>query len=126
MSKSKKNFYAIKKGKNNIKNKIVSSWKECEKLVSGVSSAQYKGFKELEEAEIYLGLRKKEPTNDEIILTPKIDNEKVKKKKTKNRNSEVLEIEIPKDLYNIFSDKCNKLGYSENEIIKDMIKEWLL
>lgn len=123
---SKKNFYAIKKGKNNVKNKIVSTWEECQKLVSGVPSAKYKGFKELEEAEIYLGLRKKEPTDDEIILMPKVDNDKIQKRKSKKRNSEILEVEIPKDLYNIFSNKCNKLGCSENDIIKDMIKEWLL
>lgn len=43
---SKKNFYAIKKGKNNVKNKIVSTWEECQKLVSGVPSAKYKGFRE--------------------------------------------------------------------------------
>lgn len=126
MSKSKKNFYAIKRGKNNIKNKIVSSWSECEKLVSGVSSAQYKGFKELEEAEIYLGLRKRDLTDDEIILMSKSTNEKAKKKKSRKKNIETLEIEIPKDLYNLFSDKCSKLGYSENDIIKDMIKEWLI
>ncbi|WP_368410201.1 RNase H1/viroplasmin domain-containing protein [Clostridium sp.] len=75
----------MKRGKNNIKNKIVLSWSECEKLVSGVSLVQYKGFKELEEAEIYLGLIEKELTDDEIILMPKLTNEKAKKKNLKIR-----------------------------------------
>lgn len=87
---AKKNFYAIKKGKNNVRNKIVNSWSECSKLVLGYQS-EYKGFSSREEAEIYLGLEAKKLTDDEIILMPRV-NEKVRKKKYKSKNSEILEL----------------------------------
>lgn len=40
---AKKNFYAIKRGKNKTKNIIVDSWDECAKLVLGYN-AIYKGL----------------------------------------------------------------------------------
>jgi viroplasmin and RNaseH domain-containing protein len=38
--------------------RIFHSWPECEAAVKGVAGVQFKGFVSLEEAEIYLGLRK--------------------------------------------------------------------
>ena len=120
----KKRFYAIKKGKRNVRNKIVGTWSECKELVLGYP-AEYKGFATREEAEIYLGIRERELTNNEIILMPKLKNEKARKKKSKDKNNTILEVELSKDLYKEFSDKCSNLGFSENDIIVDMIKEWL-
>jgi viroplasmin and RNaseH domain-containing protein len=48
----KKNFYAIRKGWQNMT--IVTSWEECEPLVSGFSGSEFKGFVTYEEAEEYL------------------------------------------------------------------------
>ena len=132
---SKKKFYAIKRGKKGTKNVILESWDECSKLVLGFDS-EYKGFKTREEAEEYLGIN--------INLSDSIDNgiqeeisidniEKVKnvakqkKKKTKsNRNKETLVVELPKDLYNAFSNKCAKLNMTEDTVIKNMIMEWII
>ena len=132
---SKKKFYAIKRGKKGTKNVILESWDECSKLVLGFDS-EYKGFKTREEAEEYLGIN--------INLSDSIDNgiqeeisidniEKVKnvakqkKKKTKsNRNKETLVVELPKDLYNAFSNKCVKLNMTEDTVIKNMIMEWII
>jgi len=47
-----KNFYAVRKGWQNMT--ILTSWQECEPLVSGFSGAEFKGFNTYEEAEAYL------------------------------------------------------------------------
>lgn len=60
---SKKNYYAIKRGRQN--NKIVRTWKECKKLVNKYPSAQFKGFETKEEAEMYL----KNSQNDNIVFS---------------------------------------------------------
>ena len=51
MSKTKKNFYAVRKGRNVG---IYNSWDECNKQVSGFRGAEYKGFKTKHQAEEYL------------------------------------------------------------------------
>ena len=48
----KKSYYAIKIG-NGVKDKIVTTWEECKKLVNGYPSI-YKGFKDKKQAEKYL------------------------------------------------------------------------
>ena len=48
----KKNFYAIRKGREC--DSIVDSWEECEKLVKGFKGAEFKGFATYDEAEDYL------------------------------------------------------------------------
>ncbi len=120
---AKKRFYAIKKGKGNTKNKIVGTWGECKELVLGYP-AEYKGFATKEEAEIYLGI--KNVPNDEIHLRTTVKKMKVKKRKSRNKNTTILEVELSKDLYNKFSDECSNLDISENDIIVNLIKEWLL
>lgn len=62
-------FYAIKNGYNYntnkpVVNEIVRDWPTCSSMVKGVKNAQYKSFKTLEEANIYLGIgEKKEDEN---------------------------------------------------------------
>ncbi|MCM1990295.1 viroplasmin family protein [Oceanirhabdus seepicola] len=65
-----KKFYAIKNGydfnkKEPVVNKIVRDWDTCSKLVKGAKNAQYKSFKTLEEANIYLGVHKKKEEENE-------------------------------------------------------------
>ena len=132
---SKKKFYAIKRGKKGTKNVILESWDECSKLVLGFDS-EYKGFKTREEAEEYLGIsiKSSDSIDNEIQEEISIDNieevkkvAKQKKKKTKsNRNKETLVVELPKDLYNAFSNKCAKLNMTEDIVIKNMIMEWII
>ena len=47
----KKNFYAVKKGRNPG---IYKSWAECQKNVTGFSGAVFKGFETLKEAELFM------------------------------------------------------------------------
>ena len=119
---AKKNFYAIKKGKNGVNNLIVTTWSECSKIVLGFNS-EYKGFSTREEAEDYLSIKrdKNEDLSDTVQETSK-----KKSKKKKNKNIESFTVEIPKDLYRAFSIKCAELDMSENSVIKNMIKEWIL
>ena len=123
MLMAKKRFYAIKNGKGNTKNKILETWSECKDLVLGYS-AEYKGFATKEEAEIYLGI--KNVPNDEIHLRTTVKKMKVKKRRSRNKNTTILKVDLCKELYNEFSVKCSSLDISENDIIVNLIKEWLL
>lgn len=58
---SKKKFYAIKNTQ-----QIVTTWAECEAIVKGMSSAQYKSFKSEKEAEAFLNDSKTESKSDTI------------------------------------------------------------
>ncbi len=49
-------YYAVKNG---YRIGIFTDWDDCKSAVNGFSGAEYKSFKTLEEAEIYLGVRKK-------------------------------------------------------------------
>lgn len=112
---AKKKYYAIKDGKG-VKNKIVDTWNECEKLVLGYP-AKYKSFKTKDEAMEYLGLK---------VIEEKIDVEPVKRiKKKKGKNQDMLRICLDKELYKSFKEKCEKMNISEDIIIKNMIMEWL-
>ena len=48
-------YYAVRKG---TVTGIFRTWEECKKNVHGYSSAEYKSFKTLEEAEAYMKDRK--------------------------------------------------------------------
>ncbi len=75
---AKKHYYAVKKG---ISPGIYKTWEECKSQVSGFSGAEYKGFTTLEEAESFLGIKKKvsKPIKEKLIT-------KKKEKKEKNIN----------------------------------------
>lgn len=51
-----KKVYAVKKG---LKTGLFESWEECRAAVEGYSGAEYKSFKEREEALVYLGQTQK-------------------------------------------------------------------
>ena len=51
---------------------------------------------------------------------------RLKKRKNRDKDKTILEVEISKDLYKEFSDECSSLDMSENDIIVNLIKEWLL
>lgn len=88
--------------------------------------AEYKGFATKEEAELYLGIKIKDTSNDEINRVSNTKKMKIKKRKSRNKNSAILEVELRKDLYNDFSDRCSSLEIAGNDIIVNLIKEWLL
>jgi len=113
MGKKKVNkYYAIKEGKG-VKNKIVRTWDECSKLVLGYNSV-YKSFKTEQEAKEYLS---------------NVDTEKVREQTKKayehKKNTKVINIRIPKDLYLEFMNKCEDMEMDVNTVINNMIKEWI-
>ena len=57
MAKSKKKFYAVKKGR---MIGIFNNWEECKEAVDGYSGSEYKGFSTQYEAEAYLQGKKLE------------------------------------------------------------------
>lgn len=73
--KAQKKYYAIKEGKG-VKDKIVNTWGECQKLVLGYN-AVYKSFKTKDEAMEYLGnvnvVKVKEQTKKGIEFTKKTE-----------------------------------------------------
>lgn len=150
MAKKKKKFYAIRKG-NGVSNLILESWDECSKLVLGYN-AEYKSFLTREEAEEYLDIEmpkeikakiEDKSKSNENILPGQIRIEKLeelekeieeskgkyrssKKRSKKNKNKELLTVELPKNLHKDFMNKCTSLGMTEDKVIKNMIEEWLL
>jgi ribonuclease HI len=58
-------YYAIKKGH---KTGIFKTWEECKKIVSGYSNAQFKKFKNLEDAKSYLNEKKNKNKNKEMKI----------------------------------------------------------
>lgn len=118
MAKSRKNYYAIKKGKG-VENKIVTSWEECEKLVKGCP-ALYKGFKTKDEALKYL-----ETVNVEVAV------EKVKKgmehtKKVKATTKTIPAMRFDKELVEQFNKKCKEMDITDKQAIESLLKEWVL
>lgn len=118
MSKQKKQkYYAIKEGKG-VKDKIVRSWDECEKLVKGYP-AVYKSFLTKEEALKYLG-----------SVHPEKVKEQAKKgmeaKKLQKANTRALNVRLDKKLIEDFEAKCEEIRLSKEVVLKGMIEEWLL
>lgn len=118
MAKSRKNYYAIKKGKG-VENKIVTSWSECEKLTKGCPSL-YKGFMTKEEAVKYL-----ETVNVEVAM------EKVKKgientKKVKATTKTIPAMRLDAELVESFNKKCKESGLTDKQAIESLLKEWVL
>ena len=114
--KKKTKYYAIKEGKG-VKDIIVNTWEECSKLVLGYNSV-YKSFKTKEEAERYL----------KGVNVSKIKEKAIKgmqESKKKKATTKVINVRIDRNLYDMFSEKCNKLDLEEDKVIKNMIEEWI-
>ncbi|MFA6848857.1 MAG: ribonuclease H family protein [Selenomonadaceae bacterium] len=67
----KKNFYAVKQGRNRG---IFYSWLECKKQVQGFPGALFKGFITLDEAELYLGEKKSTIEIEKVFINEPIYN----------------------------------------------------
>lgn len=115
--KTKNKYYAIKEGKG-VKDKIVRSWAECEKLVKGCP-AVYKSFRTEEEA---LGNLNTVDT-DIVREQAKKGIEASKKKRATTR---MLSARLDKDLVIKFEEKCKKIDIPKEMILKAMLEEWLL
>ncbi|MPQ44524.1 RNase H1/viroplasmin domain-containing protein [Clostridium tarantellae] len=104
MAKSKsKKWYAIKDGKG-VKNKILTSWTECEKLVKGYP-AIYKSFKSEEEAKEYL-VQIKDTDVPEVRKIYKKGREYKEKRKTTTKP--LNGVRIPNELYEIIDQKAER------------------
>ena len=119
---TKQKYYAIKTGKG-VKDKIVTSWSECEALVKGYPSV-YKSFKTEEEALEYLGAikdvkRKLEENNKAMEYN------KIKKKGTVSVANFLKGVRIDKTIAEEFESKCNDLNISKEKILNELIKEWV-
>jgi viroplasmin and RNaseH domain-containing protein len=114
--KTKNKFYAIKEGKG-VSNSIVNTWDECSKLVLGYNSV-YKSFKTREEAEKYLDIVNTEEVKEKTIKS-------IQAKRSRKVNSEIIKIELPKDLYLDFIDRCADMEMDKEKVIKELVKEWL-
>jgi len=115
--KVKQKYYAIKEGKG-VKDKIVNTWTECQKLVLGYPSV-YKSFKTKYEAMEYLGTvnvaKVKEQTKKGMEFT--------KKQKI---TTKVLSVRLDRELIEDFDKKCEEIGLTKEIILKGMLEEWLL
>ncbi len=119
---TKQKYYAIKIGKG-VKDKIVTTWSECEDLVKGYP-AIYKSFKTEDEALEYLGAikdvkRKLEDNNKAMEYN------KAKKKGTVSVANLLKGVRIDKVIAEEFESKCNDLNISKEKILNELIKEWV-
>lgn len=121
MAKQQK-YYAIKTGKG-VKDKIVTTWSECEQLVKGYPSV-YKSFKTEEEAKLYLGsikdVDKKLEENNKAM-----EYNKAKKKGTVSVANVFKGVRIDKVIAEEFEAKCNDLNISKEKILNELIREWV-
>lgn len=121
MAKQQK-YYAIKVGKG-VKDKIVTSWSECEALVKGYP-AIYKSFKSEDDAKEYLraikDVKKKLEEN-----TKAKEHNKAKKKGTVSVANLLKGVRIDKEVAEEFEAKCNDLNISKEKILNELIKEWV-
>lgn len=119
---TKQKYYAIKTGKG-VKDKIVTSWSECEALVKGYPSV-YKSFKSEEEAKLYLGSIK--DTDKKLEENNKaMEYNKAKKKGTVSVANFFKGVRIDKTIAEEFESKCNDLNISKEKILNELIKEWV-
>ena len=117
MAKQKKQkYYAIKEGKG-VKDKIVRSWAECEKLVKGYP-AVYKSFLTEEEALKYLGSVKPEKVKEQAKKGMEV-------RKLQKATTRALNVRLDKKLVEDFEAKCEEMGLSKGTVLKGMIEEWL-
>lgn len=132
--KNKKKYYAIKKGKG-VTNIIVTDWKVCSELVLGYN-ASYKSFLTEDEAKNYLGnednnLFKEQTTmnlsttNKEKLIISKVKEKSQKIEKVKREYTKKISVNIPKNVYFDFQNKCIEMELDKDKIIKNMILEWL-
>ncbi|CUU51197.1 RNase H1/viroplasmin domain-containing protein [Clostridium beijerinckii] len=111
-SKNKTKYYAIKEGKG-VKDKIVNSWTECQKLVLGYP-AVYKSFRTKDEAMEYLG----------TVNVIKVKEQSIKGMESKKKlkaTTKVLTVRLDKDLLERFDSKCENIGLTKEIILKGMI-----
>ncbi|WP_297639737.1 RNase H1/viroplasmin domain-containing protein [uncultured Clostridium sp.] len=110
-------YYAIKDGKN-VKNIIVTSWKECSELVLGYNSI-YKSFISEDEAKKYLN----NISDKEIPAIKKQYKKSIEKsKKRKSTTKPLSGIRIPKELYEIINAKAEHDNVEIEKLIINALK----
>lgn len=72
-------WYAIRSGKNGVKNKIVQNWEDCKALVQGYSGAEYKSFKTCNEAMEYLKSANAEYAENLLNIIDEYNSDKMSK-----------------------------------------------
>lgn len=116
-------YYAIKVGRN-TKDKIVRSWSECKEIVNGYPSI-YKSFLTEQEALDYLGSIK--DTKKKLEENKKATEYNKNKKKTTTALTNVFKgLRIDNELLKAFEDKCTEMNLDKNEILIELIKEWVI
>lgn len=115
--KTQQKYYAIKEGKG-VKDKIVNTWTECQKLVLGYP-AVYKSFKTKSEAMQYL-------VNVDIKKVKEQTKKGMEFNKKQKATTRMLSVRLDKELVEDFEKKCAEMGLTKELILKGMLEEWLL
>lgn len=117
--KKLKKWYAIKSIDMNQVDLIVTTWKECEELVSH-HKAVYKSFLTKEEAEDYL---KNMTRNEQTKIIDQMQYNREKRKERKETTT-LVKAYIPNEIYNQFQEKLKKMHYDQESTIIDLIQDW--
>ena len=120
MAKVKKKWYAIKAIDGKELNKIVTTWADCKKIVDH-HAAVYKSFLSEEEAVSYLkGMTKDK--QDKYVEQMKYGREK---KKVLKETTKSFNFRVPNEIYDQFVDKAKSMGWKEEDVVLDLIKDWI-
>ncbi|WP_349393351.1 RNase H1/viroplasmin domain-containing protein [Clostridium perfringens] len=114
--KSKVKFYAIKDGIG-VKDIIVTSWKECSRLVLGYN-AVYKSFSNEEDAKKYL-------SNVNVNQIKEKAKKGMEEKRVKKETTRSINIRLSKEMYKEFEEKCSSMNLDLDKVIFMLIDEWL-
>lgn len=98
---------------------IVTTWDEC-KEITNHHMAVFKSFKSEYEATKYL----KELTEMDIQYKDSIRKIAIEKRKNERKKGKTYRVTLDNDFSRKFENKAERLGYSTNEIILNLIKEW--
>lgn len=122
MTNKKSKYYAIKVGKG-VKDKIVTTWSECEKLVKGYPSI-YKSFRTKEEALEYLSILRN------IELKVKENNKAMEYNKVKKQGTVSIAhlfkgVRVDRNVAEMMEEKCKDLNISKEKLLNELLKEWV-
>lgn len=112
----RKSISAIKEGKG-VNDIIVNTWEERSVLVLGYNSV-YKSFATEEQAKEYLGIV-------DVKKVKKQAEKGIKHNKIRKETTRSISLRISKQMYDDFENKCEVFGKEKEDVIKDMIEEWI-
>jgi viroplasmin and RNaseH domain-containing protein len=117
--KKKKKWYAIKSLDGKVVNEIVTTWDACKKKVDH-HRAVYKSFVSEDEAKNYLNNMS---VGQAMEAEKRVEYRKAEAKK-RRATTKAIHCRVPNSVADKFEKKLKIMGYSPDDVVADLIKEW--